>query len=77
MHQTAPCRPHIIAYWKALPRWKHLVPVVKIARTFDELRLAYSPNPKHTLRRLRGPRNLYFSVIPRGLSPKFIVSFNG
>ena len=46
MHQTAPCSPHIIAYWKALPRWKCLWPVIKITRTLDELRLAYSPNPK-------------------------------
>ena len=31
----------LIAYWKDLPRWKRLWPVVKIARTLDELRLAY------------------------------------
>ncbi len=30
-----------IAYWKDLPRWKRLWPVIKIARTLDELRLAY------------------------------------
>ena len=31
----------LIAYWKDLPRWKRLWPVIKIARTLDELRLAY------------------------------------
>ena len=31
----------LIAYWKELPRWKRLWPVIKIARTLDELRLAY------------------------------------
>ena len=31
----------LIAYWKDLPRWKRLWPVVKIARTLDELRIAY------------------------------------
>ena len=31
----------LVAYWKDLPRWKRLWPVVKIARTLDELRLAY------------------------------------
>lgn len=31
----------LVAYWKKLPRWKHLWPVIKIARTLDELRLAY------------------------------------
>ena len=31
----------LIAYWKYLPRWKRLWPVIKIARTLDELRLAY------------------------------------
>ena len=31
----------LVAYWKELPRWKRLWPVIKIARTLDELRLAY------------------------------------
>lgn len=31
----------LIAYWKELPRWKRLWPIIKIARTLDELRLAY------------------------------------
>ena len=31
----------LIAYWKDLPRWKRLWPIIKIARTLDELRLAY------------------------------------
>ena len=31
----------LIAYWKDLPRWKRLWPVIKIARTLDELRIAY------------------------------------
>lgn len=31
----------LIAYWKDLPRWKRLWPVIKIARTLDELRFAY------------------------------------
>ena len=31
----------LVAYWKDLPRWKRLWPVVKISRTLDELRLAY------------------------------------
>ena len=31
----------LIAYWKDLPRWKRLWTVIKIARTLDELRLAY------------------------------------
>ena len=31
----------LIAYWKDLPRWKRRWPVIKIARTLDELRLAY------------------------------------
>ena len=31
----------LIAYWKDIPRWKRLWPVIKIARTIDELRLAY------------------------------------
>lgn len=31
----------LIAYWKDLPRWERLWPVIKIARTLDELRLAY------------------------------------
>ena len=31
----------LFAYWKDLPRWKRLWPVIKIARTLDELRLAY------------------------------------
>ena len=31
----------LIAYWKDLTRWKRLWPVIKIARTLDELRLAY------------------------------------
>ena len=31
----------LIAYWKDLPRWKRLWPIIKIARTIDELRLAY------------------------------------
>ena len=31
----------LIAYWKDLPRWKRLWPVIKIAHTLDELRLAY------------------------------------
>ena len=31
----------LIAYWKELPRWKRLWPVIKIAHTLDELRLAY------------------------------------
>lgn len=31
----------LIAYWKDLPRWKRLWPVIKIARTLDELRLTY------------------------------------
>ena len=30
----------LLAYWKDLPRWKRLWPVVKIARTLDEFRLA-------------------------------------
>jgi len=29
----------LIAYWKDLPRWKRLWPVIKIARTLDELRI--------------------------------------
>jgi len=31
----------LIAYWKDLQRWKRLWPIIKIARTLDELRLAY------------------------------------
>ena len=31
----------LIAYWKDIPRWKRLWPVIKIARTLDELRIAY------------------------------------
>ena len=31
----------LVAYWKELPCWKRLWPVIKIARTLDELRLAY------------------------------------
>ena len=31
----------LIAYWKDIPRWKRLWPVIKIARTLEELRLAY------------------------------------
>ena len=31
----------LVAYWKKLPRWKRLWPVIKIARTLDELRLVY------------------------------------
>ena len=31
----------LIADWKDLPRWKRLWPVIKIARTLDELRIAY------------------------------------
>lgn len=31
----------LIAYWEDLPRWKRLWPVIKIARTLDELRIAY------------------------------------
>ena len=30
----------LLAYWKDLPRWRRLWPVVKIARTLDEFRLA-------------------------------------
>ena len=30
----------LIAYWKDLPRWKRLWPIVKIARSLDELLLA-------------------------------------
>ncbi len=43
----------LIAYWKDLPRWKRLWPIVKIARTTDELRICWSdwrgsdPRPQH------------------------------
>ncbi len=30
----------LIAYWRDIPRWRRLWPVVKIARTLDEFRLA-------------------------------------
>ena len=30
----------LVAYWREIPRWKRLWPVVKIARTIDEFRLA-------------------------------------
>ena len=30
----------LVAYWKELPKWKRLWPVVKIARTVDEFMLA-------------------------------------
>lgn len=32
----------LIAYWKELPRWRRLWPVVKLARTVDELLCAFS-----------------------------------
>ena len=70
MHQTAPCSPHIIAYWKALPRWKCLWPVIKIARTLDELRLAYSPSPKTYPQAPAGTKKPLFFSPPAGPVPK-------
>ncbi len=33
----------LLSYWKDLPRWSRLWPLVKIARTVDELRLLVTP----------------------------------
>ena len=34
----------LVSYWKDIPRWRRLWPVVKIARTLDEFRLACGLN---------------------------------